>query len=468
MTRPPHSFARKFIHGSILNRSWSGAAQAVGLASSFLILHALSVSQFGLYQLILSAVAMADTFSTRFCDFVVVNDISRALGEGEKFKAKRLFIELSWVKIALGVAVTLVLFFGSRTVADFFGKGQEAVSYIQIAAWLIFIRAFSGVAINFFSAIISFRAFGLTTLEEIIKLGIISGFFFLSSLSIREVLIASVVSSACAAAFIIFPFVKEYKAFFKNIALPRQFLLPSLVKVYGFWIIIQYAINNVRKNVFVWIIRVVLNNEAVAFYTLATNLRALILEVLPHGTFGLLAWEVGNQNRLRYIFLRSVKYAWWLGLFVAVASALAVPVLVGFIFPKYQSAIPLFIALIFSLPLIGASRIQEDFLLAMREQKLLTARALSSIVLSSVALVILLPVFGILAVAMQNTGSYLFRFLFYHRNLIKKYPYLKFGPMMFLSFGQDDRVIFGRGVSEVKSFFRSKFWTNNAKSSKVE
>lgn len=465
---PPHSFAQKFIHGSILNRSWSGAAQAVGLASSFLTLHAMTVSQFGLYQLILSAVAVADTFSTRFFDFVVVNDISRALGEGDKSKAKRLFLEMSWVKLALGAAVTLILFFGSKIVADFIGKGQEAVSYIQIAAWLIFIRALSGVATNFFGAIVSFRAFGLTTIEETVKLGIISGFFFLAALNIRAVLIASVVSSAFAAAFIIFPFAKEYIRFFKNTKIPRQLLLPALVKVYGFWIIIQYAINNARRNVFVWIIRAALNNEAVAFYTLATNLRALILEVLPHGTFGLLAWEVGNQNRLRYIFLRSVKYAWWLGLFVAVAGALVVPALVGFIFPKYQPAMPLFIALIFSLPLIGASRIQEDLLLAMREQKLLAARALSSIVLSSAALVILLPVFGILAVALQNTGSYLFRFLFYHRRMIKKYPYLRFGPMMFLSFGPDDRVIFRRGVSEVKSFLKSKLWTGGVKSAKVE
>lgn len=460
---PPHSFAQKFIHGSILNRSWSGAAQAIGLASSFLTLHALSVSQFGLYQLILSAVAIADTFSTRFFDFLVVNDISRALSDGKKSVAKRLFLEMSWVKFALGIAVTFVLFFGSEIVADSFGKGQEAVSYIKIAAMLIFIRALSGVAINFFSAVVSFRAFGLTTIEETVKLAIVSTFFFFAALNIREVLMASVVSSAFAAAFIIFPFAKEYKEFFKNTKTSRQLLLPALVKVYGFWIIIQYAINNARKNVFVWIIRAVLNNEAVAFYTLATNLRALVLEVLPHGTFGLLAWEVGNQERLRYIFLRSMKYALWAGLLVAVISAIAVPVAVGLIFPKYQPAMPLFIALIFSLPLIGASRIQEDLLLAMREQKLLAARAVSSIVLSSAALVVFLPIFGILAVAMQNTGSYLFRFLFYHRNLIKKYPYLKFGPMMFLSFGPDDRAIFRRGVGEVKSFFKSKLWTNAPK-----
>ena len=106
MVLPPHSFAERFIRGNVLDRSWSFVIAGVGLLTSFLTLTALSVYEFGLYQLVLAAVAFIGMFSVDFFDTVIQSDISRGLAGGRRDESKRLFLEFAALKVGLGIAIT--------------------------------------------------------------------------------------------------------------------------------------------------------------------------------------------------------------------------------------------------------------------------------------------------------------------------------------------------------------------------
>ncbi|MDP3727102.1 MAG: hypothetical protein Q8R35_00505, partial [bacterium] len=117
MVPPPHSFAERFIRGNVLDRSWSLVVTGVGLLTSFLTLTALSVYEFGLYQLVLAAVAFIGMFSVDVFDAVIQSDISRGLASGRRDESKRLFLEFAALKVGLGIAITTALFFGANLVA---------------------------------------------------------------------------------------------------------------------------------------------------------------------------------------------------------------------------------------------------------------------------------------------------------------------------------------------------------------
>src|SRR3989344_4691667 len=132
------SFSELFIWAASRRQIFNIALQALGLASSFVVLGALSVHQFGLYQLILAAVAIAGAFTSGLFDDVVTNEIGQSLAEGRPESAKRLFRQFFIVKIFLALAVAAILFFGADLVARYYDR--DIAGYIRLASVLAFIR----------------------------------------------------------------------------------------------------------------------------------------------------------------------------------------------------------------------------------------------------------------------------------------------------------------------------------------
>ncbi|MDP3727716.1 MAG: hypothetical protein Q8R35_03720, partial [bacterium] len=127
--------------------------------------------------------------------------------------------------------------------------------------------------------------------------------------------------------------------------------------------------------------------------------------------------------------------------------------LVLFLLPKYLPAMPLFLLLAISFPFHGISQLEYSLLTAFREQKILTARLFAELAISLATLFVFLPVIGILAVAVEVNGAILWRVWYLQRALGRKHPLLKLHASSFLRFDAEDRAIFRRGFSEMRSFF---------------
>ncbi|MDO8500070.1 MAG: lipopolysaccharide biosynthesis protein [bacterium] len=451
--KPPHSFAERFIRTNLLGRFWSSASGAVGLGTSFFTLTALSIHQFGLYQLSLSALALSNTFSVNFFDDVVQNDVSRALSDGKKETAKKLFHELAVLKIGLGIVLAFAFFFFADVVAAKYDK--DIGVYIRIISFVVAIRAAQSATGLFLNAVVSLRAIGASAIEEISKLSLISGFFFFSTLSIERVLFSTLIAAGIALVYVSIAFCKEYRAFFYGVSASKEFQFKRVLFLYGPWTLMRSAVKKVAKPLQPWLIATLLSAEAVALYTLAANLVTMVKGLFPDISPSLLAWEINNESRLRYIFSRGLKYTFLYGSVLAVGSLFFVPPLVGFLFPKYLPAMPLFLFFLISVPIHGIQDFEMAILTALREQKVLAARLFVEVSMTIGSLVILAPFIGLMAAGVGVVAPIVWRVWYLHRQIVKKYPEFRPDIGVFLRFDQDDRLLAMRAFAEAKSFART-------------
>lgn len=448
---PPQSFSRRYLQGESRLQFWNWVATGVGLVNSLIVLAALSVYHFGLYQLILATVAIADSLSTGLFDDIVFNETARGLAEGRARAAKRIYREFAAFKIIAGTVLTALLFFGAEAIGARYGA--DIGLFVRIASFLILIEAVKASQEIFFTATLSFSGFGIQTVQEVIKLLILIAFLAGSSFGIPQVLAASVGAALASLLASSYFFGREYRRVFGGLTPSAEPLLAQALRRYGWLVAVRYGFSRVTKNVRPWLIKAFLGTEAVAFYALAINLITLAQGFFPIGMVGrLLPWEVGNERRLRFIFARSMKYVLWGGLAAAVAAFFAVPPLVSAIFPKYAQAMPLFRAFLFILPLYGLYKIQKSLLLALREQKILTARLVSEFVLVVGLNTLLLPLAGIFGVAAEYTLTYVWRVGLFWRLLTRSHPGLRFRPLRLLRFDADDRQLLAKlGQEAVRS-----------------
>lgn len=454
MALPPHSFAERFIRGNILDRSWSFVVAGVGLMTSFLTLTALSVREFGLYQLVLAAVAFIGTFSIDFFDAVVQSDISRALAAAREQEAKRLFLEFAGLKIILGLVVTAALFFGADVIARAYGAAEGPVAtYIRIISIVMAVRALRSTASLFLKSVVSLKALGASAVEELTKLIIVAAFFVTSGVDVSLVLWATVLGATGSLVYVFVPFARAYQRSFASVNAASHSLFLQVMKGYGALVLFRTTVHQAAKPLRPWLVKALVGTEAVALYALAANLATLLKDFFPLVNVSLVAWEIGNPERLRTIFTRGVKYSFWAGLLLAAVSLALVPPFVGLLLPKYLPAMPLFLFLLVAFPFHGISQLEYSLLTAFREQKLLTARLFAELIISTALLLFLLPVMGILAVGVEVNGAIVWRVWYLQKALGRKYPFLKLHVRPFFRFDGEDRMIVRRGFVEALSLF---------------
>lgn len=439
MPETAESFFQRYARGEFRAQFWNIVVKGVSLANSFLILAALSVYQYGLYQLVLAAIAIAESLSTGLFDDVVVNDTARGLAEGRTGSAKRLFNEFALYKVIVGSLLTAIFFFGAGRIGAYLGT--DITAFFQLASFLIIMEAIRAAEDLFFTASVSLSAFAVPAIQEIAKFILLVSFLFQGTLGIRELLLITLGAAFVAVLFASGRFWREYRRVFRSVPAHGQGLLITAVRRYGVPVLIRYGFSRVTKNIRPWLIKFFLNTEAVALYTLAINLVSLAQSVFPITMIArLLPWEAGDERRLAFIFRRSVKYVFWGGTAMAVAGLLFVPPLIQLILPKYGPAMPLFFVLALILPFYGVYKVQKSLLLTLREQKILTTRLVTESFLVIGLNAILLPLIGIFGTAVEYVITYAWRVFLFHRMLGTAHPGLRLKTASIFSFDADDRL----------------------------
>lgn len=449
---PSYSFAARFVRLNIKKKFWGSASTFLGFVSPVIMLTAFSVYEFGLYQLVLAAVALADAFSVDFFDEVVQNDISHSVRDDRRSIAKRLFHELAFFKVGLGIVSALALFICAALVAKIYG--EDIATYIRIASVLVVIRAVRSTADLFLRSVVSLRSMGASVVEDVAKLSLVSGFFFFSELSVGTALIATLFGASVALIYVGIGFLRDYFTFFSGVESAHAFLFKGVVKMYGKWILLRAAIKRSARSIRPWLIVTLLNVEAVGLYTLAANMVTMVKDLFPTAGSSLIAWEARNKKRLAHIFNRGVKYSFLYGLALAGVSFFLIVPVVSIFFPKYLLAMPLVSILLLSVPLHGVQTLETDILTALREQKILTTRIFSELMIGYGFVIALVPLIGILATAVGPVAVVFWRTWFLYRRIVEKYPELRFDAKILFRFDEEDRFVVKRALVEARLFLR--------------
>lgn len=430
------SFKQKFVSGEFLFAFWDSVSTGIGLVNTFLIVTALTVYQYGVFQLLLSVYAIFDNI-LGLGSSVIGNDIVRFIGEGKESEAKRLFFEFQIPRFFLGIIFASLIFFGSPLLSHWYAP--DALANIKPLAVLLVLE----ILFTAGKALLAYRLqYKLTasraTLYKVAQLSLLFFFFIKHTLGVQEVIYSMIFGSIISIIVLARPIVRSYKIWGSIKASPRPIIF-WIFRNHGKWDIFQQFLSNLTANLQPWVIKVFVSTEAVAIYSVAQTIVSTFLGFLPTKTLGtLVSLRASNLDRLQRVYSYASKYLFLFAIGLAVLAASITPPVIYFIFPKYVPALPYFFALLIWMPISALSAVVSLFLVVLRQQKYLFYQKVFKVI-SVVPMLGLVFLFGIWGLV---TYQIVFSFILFStafmlfRNVP---PGFKLGWRRFLHFNDDDR-----------------------------
>lgn len=435
-------------------RVFDALEKGITLINSYFIISSLSLFSFGLYQLILSLVSIVRGLGVNFFDGVVTLDIRRYFNVQRSDLAKKLFQENVFFKLVAGVVMASVVFFGSGILADFYG--QDVSYLIKWASILLVTGAIQSLTSIFLQSVISFSQQGLNALREILKLMLIASFLFWYKFGISEVVIIHVIAEAAATlVFTFFVVIKKYRKVFLGVQAAVEPVMVPLVKTHGPRIFVIFGLKEVLQDAAPWLVKIFTNTEGVALYSLALNLIAFIQDFMPlAGIKPILALKADNPAEQSFIFMRAVKYTFWLGTLFLIGSLLFVPPVISFIFPKYIPAIPVFMAMSLVLPLYGVVKIIHTTLASLREYKTLAMRLVNEMGILFIGSALLLPIIGVVGIGFVYLARLIERTVFLYSQLVRRHPIFRIKPWKLFRIDATDKQFMGQILLQFRNMVK--------------
>jgi len=431
-------FLRDYVKGEALYNFWATIEKVLTAASVFFILSSLDVFKYGTYILLFSFYHLTANILLRPLQEVIFNDVARFSAEGKLAEAKKLYLESLVLKFIFALLLFLGVFWSAGAIAGYYG--QDVTNLLRLLAVLYLIDA------SYTSMRMFFRLrlkFGLIAIRPVIfkavRFILILLFLTFSKFGIREAVISHVAASFAAAA-ILAPFFFLYYRSWTVVRAARQGVLWGVIKRHGKWPIWGAVISRLVANIRPWAIKFFVNTEGVAIYSVAESLYGALKNFFPSATLSaLIPRELANRKRCEEILVRGTKYLTIIGLLIALVGWLFVPPLVRLLLPHYVAALPLYLALLFLLPVLSFRIMSVTFLVALRRQKFLflldTAGLLGGIVLP----LLLLYSFGLWGMPIERIlQSVIIATLMFWYLVRKEYPMNFF--RRFFRFDHGDRA----------------------------
>ncbi|HEY0221116.1 MAG TPA: oligosaccharide flippase family protein, partial [Candidatus Paceibacterota bacterium] len=448
------AFSKTYLKGEVSYGAWDIFSKGVGVLNSFLVLSALTIYEYGSFQLLLASYSGLAVFMG-IGGGVISNDIVRFEAEGRSGDAKKLFFEISFWKIIIGIVLTVSVFFCAPFLAFKYGAGH--ISLIQIMSLLFLHDAFLGVAKTLLELRKKFNLLaGRTSISRVAQFFILFGFYLFGHINLQAVVISLVTSMFITLGFLVFPFIESYITW-KKVEMSSGGFLWKIMASYGKWGIFQQVAGKITPFFETWAIKLIISTEAVAIYSVAQTIVGTISGFLPTKTLSVLVpMEIKNEEKLRKIYTYGMKYLFIMSVCFGVLAFFGVPVLVSLFFNKYLVSLPYFKVLLLTLPILSIVSISTVFLTAFRRQKF---GFFNKILRTSVAIplyLILLPIFGLWGLVIHN-------FIIVSVMLVSTYIYMSgMTPRLFVSirdifsFGSEDRIFIGGFINDIKRYLRNK------------
>ncbi|TSC67867.1 MAG: hypothetical protein CEO19_14 [Parcubacteria group bacterium Gr01-1014_73] len=453
MPKQKHSFLKKFIGGETSFGFWDSISKAIGLVNTFFIITALSLYQYGIFQLLLSIYAIFFNFLS-LGRGVVNNDILRFIGEGREAKAKRLFFEYNGIRIVVGLLVAAFLFFTPGVLSSWYAS--DAVVLVRLLAGLLLLE----LAYAIFKALLSYRLqFHLiasrASLYKFVQLGVLIFFFFNHRLGIREVIYSMIFGSIISTFILIRPVLRSYGQW-RGLPLAKEAIIFWVFKAHGKWEVFQQFVAKLTVSLQPWIIKIFVSTEAVAIFSVAQTMATTIVGFYPTKTLGtLMPLRVNEPAQMQKIYNYAAKYLFLLAIVMAIGAAVAGPAAIYLFFPKYIPSLPYFFVLLLYLPINALSSTTSIFLVALRRQKDLFFQKVFKAI-TAIPMFFLVMFFGLWGM----TASHL---IFAFTLFCTAYLFLRRVPpgyslkwRNFFRFGLEDKVFARKFWSEILLFLKNK------------
>lgn len=344
------------------------------VASSIILLRYVSVSDYGLWQILLSVVSFASLATLPSFETLMIADLSSELGKKHEGVYKAIFKQSFFLLLALGFLAGTGLFLAAPSVSRF--SGLDITFLLRILAFQFFLAPLQRI---YFLAFYSHLKYGLVHGAKITHRGgylLLLLFFVLwRNMGITGVVLAHTLSIVASLAFFFPSFFKIARRLF-IIHEDGRYSLWQTFRAHGKWALVGDYFDDVAGAARPWIIGYFLGLEGLAVATVALNLYGEMVTLLPlNQIFGpLIPREMAERKeRMPFILERSMKYSFWFYVFSGIAAFFAVPPLVAAVFPNYMVSMPLFRVLLAALLPLPFSVVMYHAFYALQAQKTLFA-----------------------------------------------------------------------------------------------
>lgn len=364
--------------------------KGVGLLSIFFILHSLSVYEYGVVELALSAVAFLSFFRLPGISSVILADMSRAYGEKKFDEVRGILVAYFKTQITLALVATSIIFLGAEIISSYYGSGSQIAPLLRVIAFTFLLSAIRTTYTTMFSVRMRFFTQSLHTLiEELSKLVLV--IVFLLQLEWGTLgLVCATVGSQLLALILLSPFFWSTVKPLVRVK-SKPFSIFNLIKAHGKWSFFSGYLNDFSQNIRIWVIKIFVGTEAVGLFSVALGLLNHTASLLPVSQIltPIIPQHITDGPRLRIIVGKTIKYQTLILGGLAIFGFFVFPPIISFLFPKYQTAMPLYRILLFSLVGAGAAGILTIIFYAMQAQK----KYFFSIVWRAVFVALLSPIF---------------------------------------------------------------------------
>ncbi len=367
---------------------------------AILILRWLSIFEFGLYRLVLSAQDLFSGFFLSGLDNVVVSDVSRGLQRDAR-GAKSLYTTFLGFLILIGVALWALFFFGNNVLLSRFGITEESA---KIVSFLFLFAPLETIYNLKFSILLDFGwGTAYRVVRDFSRLGSLVILLSYFSSGIDSALWSLVIARLLPLSIILIAYRRDSLLVLPTISEVRNSLKILFLK-HGKWALLDDFVMNAGKNIRPFIIRHFAGVEAVAIFSVAQNLLAHSGSLFPiRDVLTPIFPRIADKpEQLISKINRSAKYAVWAHVALGIAAAMGAPILVYLFFPKYILALPLFYILLVGLPFLGFRSVLLPVFYALKQQKNLFRLTIFRLVLIMALSIILVSIFGVWGAALES------------------------------------------------------------------
>ncbi len=418
--------------------------KGIGLLSLLIILNHLTVSEYGISELVITVVPLLSVFLLPGLGTTVIADMGRERAAGNTAALKGILLNFFRLQLVCAVAVWAAVFFGAQELSGWFGKGDLA-PLIQTVSFMFLLSPLRASAQVLQRVYLRFFAQSVySALEEAWKLVFLLPLFFVFNLRAQG-LIAALVFSQLAALACMAPSLARIDRQLWRVRAERYAPL-HLVATHGKWSVFSSYLGTVGKNIRPWIIGSILGTQAVGLFAVVQGLIGHVVSLFPLDQVlaPMLPQQMQDKPRFYKIIGKAVKYELAGYLVVSVAAALLSPYFISLFFPQYVPAVPLFQIMLVMLASSAFDVIFSSVFFAIQAQRSLFWASVYKLVLALVIMPPMLYFFGLFGIAYANIIiNYLYVWERY-RKLTRLMPGFSLRFKDFITVDAEDKVIIGQ------------------------
>ena len=377
-----------------------------GFFSTAIILHHLAPYEYGLWQLLLSAVTAFSMPLFPSIAGMLVADASREIGAGRKVIANGILIRGSICFAALGTAAAVAMFIAAPFVTR--TTGFQITFLLRLLATTLFE---SGIAQAYFLVLQTRLEFvHAQTMKVLTRASYLAGivlFVMVLQDSLPGLVYAYVFCSFLPTILYTPYLIKLYRAMWKDRGEETWRDFFKVIMQRGPWVFGSDVVSALSGTLSPWIIGYFLGVTELGIISIALLFISQVSAFVPvsYVLRSILPRTVHEPGRMHYWLMRSMKYSLWAHMTLGVLAIIALVIIAPLYFPQYVAAIPLCIILSVTLIFRALGLVAIEWFYATRRQKELFIASSIPGVATLILLVPMLAFFGLAGYIANNIIS---------------------------------------------------------------